>query len=641
MAWEIFLVGGLGGCVGWGTMKLFLPLIGFVSVLSYLPAQEAAKSDPAAQQLVGGALMQVMEVVAPRAKQGLPVTVKLRVAEAPEGMKMVKDKTFTFSYQYPDRMRIEGELEGKAAIIVRDGNHLWMQVPSSHLILDGSAEVPRFSTRPDSVEAVHLEKLIPSLPKEQLPLLPALTIMKLSTAADGQEWLKMRLTPEAVTALKAPAGEVQLRLGGGNRKPDQVAYVDGDQRVVMEIVSFESGDAVSSTLWTPQPKADDKVEKVAASHLAKFLGVLMQSLTAKIPTLPAATGSKKVLATSGAGRLEDWDGTRVLFVSGTPEEMGTQHGELLKPQIRNVVDRILYGVGVGSSFDKGKWFFGEIEGAAKRLQPFIDPRYTREMDAMAVAAGLDKEEARLANVFPELFHCSGFAIQGKATEGGVTYHGRILDYMRGMGLEESAVVIISKPEQGYGWANVSYAGMTGSVTAMNEKQIAIGEMGGRGEGNWDGKPMAHLLREVMEKAATLDEAVAIMRKGPRTCEYYYVISDAKSKKVVGIKATPDIFEVIAPGATHPQLPEAVEDAVLMSAGDRYTELVKRVKSGYGKFNATSARELMTRPVCMTSNLHSVLFCPDTLDFWVANADSTHVASETRYTQYNLKAMLAK
>ena len=199
---------------------------------------------------------------------------------------MVKDKTFTFSYQYPDRMRLEGELEGKAAIIVRDGNHLWMQVPSSHLILDGSAEVPRFSTRPDSVEAVHLEKLIPSLPKEQLPLLPALTIMKLSMAADGQEWLKMRLTPEAVTALKAPAGEVQLRLGGGNRKPDQVAYVDGDQRVVMEIVSFESGDAVSSTLWTPQPKADDKVEKVAASHLAKFLGVLMQSLTAKIPTLP-------------------------------------------------------------------------------------------------------------------------------------------------------------------------------------------------------------------------------------------------------------------------------------------------------------------------------------------------------------------
>ena len=50
-----------------------------------------------------------------------------------------------------------------------------------------------------------------------------------------------------------------------------------------------------------------------------------------------------------AGRLELRDGTRVLFLYGTPEEMGRQHGELLKNEIHDVVDRILYGVGVGSS----------------------------------------------------------------------------------------------------------------------------------------------------------------------------------------------------------------------------------------------------------------------------------------------------
>jgi hypothetical protein len=49
---------------------------------------------------------------------------------------------------------------------------------------------------------------------------------------------------------------------------------------------------------------------------------------------------------------------------------------------------------------------------------------------------------------------------------------------------------------------------------------------------------------------------------------------------------------------------------------------------------------MTRPVCMNSTIHSVLFAPDTLDFWVANADSKYVASHTRYTHYNLKELLA-
>jgi hypothetical protein len=165
-------------------------------------------------------------------------------------------------------------------------------------------------------------------------------------------------------------------------------------------------------------------------------------------------------------------------------------------------------------------------------------------------------------------------------------------------------------------------------------------MGGRGEGNWDGKPMAQLLREVMETASTLDEAVEIMRRGPRTCEYYYVIADGKSHSAVGIAATPDHFELVHPGEPHPMLPAPVKDTVLLSAGERYTELARRVRTGFGKFDAESARELMTRPVCMSSNIHSVLFAPDTLDFWVANADSKNVASHTRYTHYNLRELLS-
>jgi isopenicillin-N N-acyltransferase-like protein len=166
-------------------------------------------------------------------------------------------------------------------------------------------------------------------------------------------------------------------------------------------------------------------------------------------------------------------------------------------------------------------------------------------------------------------------------------------------------------------------------------------MGGRGEGHWDGKPMAQLVREVMEKARTLEEAVEIMRRGPRTCEYYYVISDGKTRRAVGIAATPTTFETVWPGEKHERLPEAVKDAVLLSAGNRYETLVERVRGNYGAIDAEGARDLMKRPVCMDSNIHSVLFAPETLDFWVANADSQSPASHTRYTHYNLRALLAK
>jgi hypothetical protein len=80
--------------------------------------------------------------------------------------------------------------------------------------------------------------------------------------------------------------------------------------------------------------------------------------------------------------------------------------------------------------------------------------------------------------------------------------------------------------------------------------------------------------------------------------------------------------------------------VLLSAGDRYEKLVERVREGYDDFDENSARDLMKSPVCMPSNIHSVLFAPETLDFWVANADSTNPASHTRYTKYNLTALVS-
>ena len=392
--------------------------------------------------------------------------------------------------------------------------------------------------------------------------------------------------------------------------------------------------------WNMRPTAGAKVERVALSHLKKFTPAAWSILTTHIKTLGPITGEKKILAVHGKGRLESRDGTRVLFLKGAPEEMGEQHGILLKKEVRDLVSRVLYGVGVGSSFEKGHWFLGEIESCQARIGKFIDPRYLREMDAIAVAAGLEKQEVRLANFFPELFHCSGFCVFGSATKEQRIYHGRVLDYMRGIGLERNAVVAVFEPDRGHSWVNVGYAGFVGSVTAMNSEHLSIGEMGGRGEGNWDGKPMAQLVREVMENAANLDEAIKIMKNSPRTCEYFYVIADGRKKTAVGIAATPSSFEIIYPGEAHPRLLHRIQDAVLMSAGNRYEELAKRVREAHGRLDESGARSLMTQPVCMNSNIHSVMFAPDTLDFWVANADSDNVASHTRYTRYNLKELLA-
>ncbi|MCF6311888.1 MAG: C45 family autoproteolytic acyltransferase/hydrolase [Verrucomicrobiales bacterium] len=582
-------------------------------------------------------LREVYDLVLPDdAAAAMTLSGRIKVVQAEFLKGKLEGQQIDIRYRWPDRLRLSAKVDGSDYAVGRDGGEVWAWAGEKKFAVVGVNDVPRFAGVPDSVQPVELADFSLPLKSWHWWLAPAMLEVKSS-----EKGVRVRAKNWARQAFDLPAGELSLFFTEGGEIAGLQLEADG-KVVKLEISELKIEEGAGSQSWKVPAPEGVKVERVALAHLKKFGEVLMANLENKIvPLTSESLGQRKVVAEFGKGRLESIDGTRVLFLQGSPEQMGEQHGKLLGAEARNLVDRIVYGVGVGSSIAKGRWFFGEIEEAQRRLEPFIPKAYLREMDALAVAAGLHPRETRLANFFPELFHCSGFALHGKATLGGRMYHGRVLDYLRGLGLEQNAVVMVMRPDDGNAWVNVGYAGFIGSVTAMNEKHLAIGEMGGRGEGDWDGKPMAQLMREVMEKADTIDQAVEIMRQSPRTCVYYYVISDAKSGRAVGIKATPDLFETVWSGEAHEQLSDPVEDTVLMSAGGRYKELVKRVKGQWGQFDEDSARDLMTRPVCMNSNIQSVLFAPGNLDFWVANADSKNVASATRYTKYNLAELLGR
>ncbi|WP_435009679.1 C45 family autoproteolytic acyltransferase/hydrolase [Tundrisphaera lichenicola] len=358
-----------------------------------------------------------------------------------------------------------------------------------------------------------------------------------------------------------------------------------------------------------------------------------------------AWAETRTIARSGRGFLEEVDGTKVLHLKGTPREMGIQHGTLLKDDIREQV-RYLFDV-------KAKEFKPELLGLkvpvnAKRLilsiaelqRKHVPEKYREEMRGIAEASGVPFEEIIAANFIPEMFHCSGFALSGSATKDGTLYHGRILDYGCDWKLQDHAVLVVAEPEGSIPFVNVTYAGFVGSVTGMNARKISIGEMGGNGLGHWDGVPMALLVRIALEEADDLDEAVAIFRNRPRTCQYFYVVADGKSGRGVGMEASWDKFTLVQMGESEPRLPHAFKDSVLLSIGDRYEELARRVKAGHGTFDAESARHLMDRPVAMKSNLHSVLFETTTTRFWVANASTDGQPAATQpYHAFQLSELL--
>jgi isopenicillin-N N-acyltransferase like protein len=355
--------------------------------------------------------------------------------------------------------------------------------------------------------------------------------------------------------------------------------------------------------------------------------------------------TSRTIARSGDGFLEDLDGYRVLHLKGKPYEMGYQHGTLLKEDIQENIHYLFEVKAKDATVEVfGKKFSPKqlIAMIAAGQRPHVPERFREELRGLADGAGCSLADAIAANFIPELFHCSGFAVMNGATSDGTLYHGRVLDYSTDWKLQEHAVLMVAEPEGRVPFVNVTYAGFIGSVTGMNAEHVSVGEMGGGGRGHWDGTPMALLVRRVLEEAKTLDDAVAIFRDTPRTCEYYYVVADGDEKNAVGLAARWDTFEVVRPGEAHPRLPEPTADTVLLSAGNRYKELARRVREQAGSLDSASALRLMDCPVAMKSNLHNVLFEPLSTRFWVANASADgQPAATQKYFAFRLSDLLAR
>ncbi len=383
--------------------------------------------------------------------------------------------------------------------------------------------------------------------------------------------------------------------------------------------------------YTVKSLSRGEIERQLARGVRRACEVLQPS---RALTSPAAK-NKQV----PHGQLRWIDGQRIALLSGTPEEIGTAHGQLLKDEAQRCIDSVLYSFGTVQTVVTGRWFREDLEAAYVRLAPHIPERHKVETRALARSLALDERLVETLNVFPELFHCSGFALFGKATKDGKLYHGRVLDYMTAIGLQDASTTFVVQAQGQIPFVNVGYAGFIGSVSGMNVEKISLGEMGGRGEGLWDGVPMATLMRRGLEECSSLAQVKELFRQSPRTCEYYYVFADGEDRSAVGVAATPDKIEFIDPGQSDPRLGEGIEDAVVLSAGSRLENLRSRVKEKYGQIDAEVGQWLMCRPVAMESNLHNVLFVPEDGVLYIANADHKAPAAERPYVKVDLNEQL--
>jgi hypothetical protein len=351
-----------------------------------------------------------------------------------------------------------------------------------------------------------------------------------------------------------------------------------------------------------------------------------------------AVGAEEILARASMETVTAPGATaiRVLYLQGTPYEMGFQHGALLRDDIQAMYRQTIRRVKLLMAEDM-------LDEAYDLMAPYIPREEMEEMRGLAHGADVPLRVVHWIHSIPEISEygqkkrfsrgfnptsCSNVVAFGQATADGELYHLRVLDWSRNLGIQKWPAILVHRPEQGNASVTFAYAGFIGAVSGMNEQRMTFGEMGyGNPPGeSMEGIPFIFLFRKLMRDSATLEDALRIITAVPRTNSYVYVLGDAKqqSGERRGLLFITDRGRVLTfaentllkdereGGDTYLPLDDVVYGG---AKGDLLYEEIRR---HHGTI-APGTLMAMTKPVSLKSNLMNVILKPATLEAWVANA----------------------
>jgi len=202
---------------------------------------------------------------------------------------------------------------------------------------------------------------------------------------------------------------------------------------------------------------------------------------------------------------------KVLTLKGSNYEQGFYHGAVLKDEIKFIVDFMDSKINSNGYF---KNFFNRIyiKFISKQYFKNIPDEYLEEIKGISDGSGIDFYSIFLLNVYDEIYNTLGCtnAAYWKYDD---LIHGRNLDYDHAEILwDKSVIFYYINSEDKYNVISVSWPGLIGVLTGMNDAGLSLGSMTSKSvNSSFNSIPTGFLYRKILEKAKFLDEATYILQ----------------------------------------------------------------------------------------------------------------------------------
>lgn len=233
---------------------------------------------------------------------------------------------------------------------------------------------------------------------------------------------------------------------------------------------------------------------------------------------------------SGKAELKYVNDLPVLVVDGTPEEVGQQTGELLKPALTRMLSfskEFLKGLG----YEKRWPMLVEV---SKGMSKQFPPDHLKEIDALVKEAGVDRELVLVGCSFPDISKaggCSTLIVEADRSASGKPLFGRNLDYPTLGKLQEFSLITVYRPTGKHAFVSVGFPGIIGVFSGMNDAGLSRATLesyvakDGAPKLNPKGVAYTLLYRRILEECTTLDEAEKLLRSTERTTMNNLAICD--------------------------------------------------------------------------------------------------------------------